>query len=122
MKIPHAIGNLKNLISPRGGTILITLPLGYNSVLDKLVRNGELRFSKQYYLKRISKGNKWVEGSSEDAQFAKYNTPWPFANVYLLALFQSSRQSKGHRSLIRLFNISLLFDIKTVPKKYPVLI
>ena len=85
-KIHRAIGNLKNLISPRGGMILITLPLGYSSVLDKLVRNGELRFSKQYCLKRISKGNEWVEGSLEDAQFAKYNTPWPFANVLLVGI------------------------------------
>ena len=86
MKIPRAIGNLKNLISSRGGTMLITLPLGYNPVLDKLVKNGELQFSKQYYLRRISKGNEWVEGSLEDAQFAKYNTPLPFDNVLLIGI------------------------------------
>jgi hypothetical protein len=40
MKIPRAIENLKDLITSRGGTIIITLPLGYNPVLDKLLKGG----------------------------------------------------------------------------------
>ena len=61
MKIPRAIENMKSLITSRGGIIMITLPLGYNSDLDKLLKDGIIRFSKQYHLLRISKGNEWKE-------------------------------------------------------------
>jgi cyclopropane fatty-acyl-phospholipid synthase-like methyltransferase len=57
MKIPLSIENLKTLITRQGGTIIITLPLGQNSVLDKLLKESVILFSQQFYLKRISKGN-----------------------------------------------------------------
>jgi hypothetical protein len=49
-------------------TIIITLPLGQNSALDKLLKEGAIRFSEQFYLKRISKGNEWKEASWEDVK------------------------------------------------------
>ena len=86
MKIPRAIENMKALITSRGGMIIITLPLGYNSALDKLLKDGIIRFSKQYHLVRISKGNEWKEASWEDVQVAKYNTPLPFANGLIIGI------------------------------------
>jgi hypothetical protein len=86
MKIPRAIENMKTLITSRGGMIIITIPLGYNSALDKLLKYGIIRFSKQYHLVRISKGNEWKEASWEDVQVAKYNTPLPFANGLLIGI------------------------------------
>jgi hypothetical protein len=44
MNIPRAIENLKTLISSRGGTIIITLPLGYNLALGKLLEEGVIEF------------------------------------------------------------------------------
>ena len=86
LKIPRAIENLKTLITSRGGTIIITLPLGYNSALDQLLKDGIIRFSKQCNLVRISKGNEWKEASWEDVQGAKYNMPLPFANGLLIGI------------------------------------
>jgi hypothetical protein len=86
LKIPRAIENLKTLLTPRGGTIIITFPLGYNSVLDKLVKDGVIRFSKLYHLLRISKGNEWEEAAWEDVQDVRYNTPLPFANGLLIGI------------------------------------
>ena len=86
MKILRAIENMKALITPRGGMIIVTLPLGYNSALDKLLKDGIIRFSKQYHLVRTSKGNEWKETSWEDLQVAKYNTPLPFANGLLIGI------------------------------------
>jgi hypothetical protein len=85
-KIPRAIENLKTLITSRGGTIIITLPLGYNSAFDRLLKDGGIPFSKQHYLMRISAGNEWKEGSWEDVQDAKYNTPLPFANALVIGI------------------------------------
>jgi hypothetical protein len=86
MKIPRAIENMKALITSRGGMIIITLPLGYNSALDKLLKDGIIQFSKQYHLVRTSKGNEWKEASWEDVQVAKYNTPLPFANGLFIGI------------------------------------
>jgi hypothetical protein len=86
MKIPLAIQNMRTLISSRGGIIMITIPMGYNHTLDKLLNDGIIRFSKQYHLIRISKGNEWREASWEEVQSAKYNTPMPFANGLLIGI------------------------------------
>jgi hypothetical protein len=86
MKILKAIENLKSLITSRGGTIIITLPLGYNPALDKLLRYGVIQFSKQFHLIRISKGNEWKEASWEEVQDTKYNSPFPFANGLLIGI------------------------------------
>ncbi|HET7149508.1 MAG TPA: hypothetical protein VFI73_13535 [Candidatus Nitrosopolaris sp.] len=85
-KILLALENMRNLISSRGGTIMITVPLGYNPTLDKLLKEGAIRFSRQHNLLRISKGNDWREASWETVLAAKYNTPLPFANGLLIGI------------------------------------
>jgi hypothetical protein len=86
MKILRAIENLKTLIASGGGTIIITLPLGYNSALDKLMKDGVIRFTKRYHLLRISRGNEWREASWKDVQHVKYNSPFQFANGLLIGI------------------------------------
>jgi len=86
IKILHAIENLKTLVTPWGGTIIITLPLGYNPAMDKLLKDGIIRFSKQYQLLRISKGNEWKSASWEEVKDSKYNSPLPFANGLLIGI------------------------------------
>jgi len=78
-KIPRAIENLKRLVKS-SGMIAITLPLGYNSVLDKLLKEGIVKFQKQYYLKRISKKNEWQEASWDEVQNVRFGSPYPGAN------------------------------------------
>lgn len=87
-KIPRSIDNMKTVISSRGGTIMITVPLGYNPTLDKLLKDGTIQFSKQYHVIRISKGNEWREASWEDVLAAKYNTPMPFANGLFIGIIE----------------------------------
>jgi hypothetical protein len=86
MKIPHAIENLKNLLRSNGGMMIVTFPLGQNSVLDKLLKDKVIQFTKLYYLKRISKRNEWKEVSWEDVQDAEYGTPFPFANALVIGI------------------------------------
>jgi hypothetical protein len=87
MKILHAIENLKTLVS-KGGLIIITLPLGYNDNLDKLLNEGLIQFTEQYQLARISLGNEWREVSWKDVQHAKYNSPFPFANALVIGIIR----------------------------------
>ena len=48
IKVLLAIQNLKNLIVS-GGKVVITLPLGYNAGLDKLLKEGKIHFTEQYF-------------------------------------------------------------------------
>lgn len=87
MKIPSAINHLKTLVS-KGGVMIITLPIGYNGALDKLLKDGVLEFTEQYQLIRISIGNEWKVAAWKDVQFAKYNSPFPFANALVIGIIR----------------------------------
>jgi len=87
MKILHAIENLKSLLAPKG-KMVITLPLGYNPELDKLLRNDKIHFTRRFCLKRISEDNKWIEVYWKDAQNARYNNPFPAANGLVIGIIE----------------------------------
>jgi hypothetical protein len=65
--------------------IIVTLPIGSNPVLDKLLKEKIIQFSEQYYLKRISKkDNEWKETSWKDVQDTKYDHR--FSSAYALVI------------------------------------
>lgn len=86
-KILRAIENLKRCVA-RGGKIIETLPLGYNLEMDRLFREGRMQFTKQYFLKRTTQDNRWVEVDWEDVKDAKYNHPFPNANALIVGLIE----------------------------------
>lgn len=71
-KIHRAIENLKNLLN-NGGKIIVTLPLGYNDVMDKLLDEGKIQFTQMYCLKRVNENNKWIEVNWRDVVGSKYD-------------------------------------------------
>jgi len=77
-KVLRAIENLKRHLSPEG-EIVITLPLGYNPELDKLLREGKIQFTKRFCLKRTSEGDEWKEVNWDDIRNVKYGEPFPNA-------------------------------------------
>lgn len=80
-KISEAIKNLKTNCLNQNGTLVVTLPLGYNANLDGMLERNELPFDTIGFLKRVSKTNQWKEVSWDEARGARYNFPFPFANV-----------------------------------------
>lgn len=74
MKIIRAIENLKSLLTPNG-KIIITLPIGHSPVLDKLLDESKLHFSKQFCLKRTSKNNRWQEVCWDKIRKVLYGFP-----------------------------------------------
>jgi len=86
-KVIRAIEHLLELLSP-GGKIIVTLPLGYNHELDKFLKERRLELDKQYYLKRISKSNKWIETTWDDVCGAKYGNPFPNANALIIGIIE----------------------------------
>ena len=87
-KVLRAINNLNRLLAP-GGQIVVALDLGYNPGMDKMLKSGELRFDKHYYLKRIS-GYKWKEVDGLDLDKVKYDDSIPTANEVLIGVIDKS--------------------------------
>jgi hypothetical protein len=87
-KVLRAINNLNRLLAPRG-QIVVFHPLGLNPAMDKLLKSGELRFDKQYYLKRIS-GYRWKEVDGLDLNEVKYDKSIPSANEVLIGVINKS--------------------------------
>jgi hypothetical protein len=83
-KVLRAINNLNRLLAP-GGQIFVALGLGHNLGMDKLLKSGELRFDKHYYLKRVS-GYRWKEVDGLDLNKVKYDDSIPTANEMLLGI------------------------------------
>lgn len=84
-KILPALENLVNLLAP-GGQIIVFLGLGYNYEMDKLLRNGILKFDKQYYLKRIS-NLKWKEVNWEEVNDVSYDESIPTCIGIVLGIY-----------------------------------
>lgn len=84
-KIFHALDNLKSILKP-GGKMIITLPLGENPVLDRYLENKEIELTENYYLKRISQDNQWVELKS-GFEKAEYDQPFHAANVLYVGIY-----------------------------------
>ena len=94
-KILLALENLTTKCLASGGEIVVTLPIGYNTYLDKLLKEDKafIGFMEQYYLKRISKDNKWIQvlGGGEIYE-AKYGTPFPNANVVVIGIIKRAEK------------------------------
>jgi hypothetical protein len=86
-KILFAIDNIKKLLTDKGQAV-VTLPIGYNHDMDGLLKSKELKFTKEYYLKRISKDNIWIEAKWEEIKDLKYGTPFPAANGLIIGFIE----------------------------------
>jgi hypothetical protein len=87
-KVLYAINNLKGLLTP-GGQIVVALGLGHNLGMDNLLKSGELRFDKHYYLKRIS-GYRWKEVHGLDLDKVKFDDHIPTANEVIIGVIDKS--------------------------------
>lgn len=84
-KILKAISNLKRILK-QNGQIIFTLPIGYNSFVDKLITNQKILFSKLFYFEKFSKKNDWRETKNDKIINRRYNYPFPGANAIVLGI------------------------------------
>ncbi len=73
LKFFKAIENIKRLIKS-GGKIIITMPKGNSPVLDDLIMEGKMPFTKSFFLKRVSKNNRWKQVSLKKIKNAEYGS------------------------------------------------
>jgi SAM-dependent methyltransferase len=88
-KIPRAVQRLKELLQP-GGELLLTLPLGYNPHLDRLLADGALGTTQNRYLRRVSGNNRWVQASWSEVRSARYDDPFDWANALAICQFRKA--------------------------------
>lgn len=86
-KILRAIEQLKHILAC-GGKIVATLPIGFNSDLDKLLCGSEVMFKERHYMKRASKGNSWVEADWKDVKGAKYDHLFSGASGLIIGVIE----------------------------------
>ena len=91
-KSVKAIKKLIRLLQ-KNGKLLITVPLGYNPEIDKLLLSQQIRFSERYFMKRISFFNLWTETTLRDAINKKYNSKYPAANAVAFLIYKNKEQS-----------------------------
>jgi len=86
-KILNAIENLKSCLADMG-ILIITIPLGYNSYLDTLLKEKRIDFTKTYFMKRITSDNKWAETAWEDVKDLKFSYDPVFANGLIIGIIK----------------------------------
>lgn len=74
----------------KGGVFFFTLPVGWNSNLDKLLSENKLNFDEAYYFKRISWNNKWRASCKEEALKTKFAKPHIGANGLILGVINKN--------------------------------
>lgn len=88
-KILCAIENLKSCLASKG-KMVVTLPLGHNPVLDKLLKEGKIPFTEFYYLRR-NPADEWNEVDWKDIIDIKYDyKPYPAARGLVIGIVNKS--------------------------------
>jgi len=83
-RVLMALENLKRILTP-GGLIIIMHGLGEHKEVDELLKNGTLKFEKQFYLMKTS-GYQWKECTWEEVKDLPYNYNVPTANGVVIGL------------------------------------
>ncbi len=86
-KLDLAIKNLKENCLAMGGTMVVTLPLGYNSYVDELLSRPSSDLGELFFLKRI--GNSvWKEVRYEEVRGSKYDSPFSSSNAICISILK----------------------------------
>jgi len=85
-KILKAIENLRKILAPHG-QIIIFHGLGENKQMDEFLKNGTLKFDKEFYLMKISK-YRWKEVNWDDVKNLEYDYSTPTANGVVIGIIE----------------------------------
>jgi hypothetical protein len=89
-KIIEAIKILKNSLD-KNGKIIVTMPLGYNKFMDNLIYSDKIGFNEKYFLKKMSRKNKWKQASLDEIKKTRYNYPFNNANAVFIGISKNAR-------------------------------
>ncbi len=84
-KIAQAIATCRGLLATTGQLVL-TLPLGYNPALDRMIAEEQLGSDRATFLKRTGR-LAWQAVDVDTALACRYRSPFPYANAVMVAEF-----------------------------------
>lgn len=84
-KVLRAVEHLKQLLAP-GGSMLVTVPIGYNPGLDAMLGDGTLHFTRQCFMKRHAR-TRWREAPWDEVKDMRYGHPHRGANALMIGIF-----------------------------------
>lgn len=87
-KIRAALFACRNILAAEG-KLVITVPIGYNPHLDRLIREQALGASREVYFVRTAFST-WTPADRSNALKKQYRRPFPYANALLVAEFTAS--------------------------------
>lgn len=85
-KVIRCVDNLLRSLAA-GGSMLFTVPLGYNTYLDKLLFGPGIKGARTFALRRVSI-YRWEEADLADMKNIKYGVPWLNANGLAVVLIR----------------------------------
>lgn len=89
--VEAAIVACRRLLKPEGQFIM-TVPIGYNPELDRLIAGSRLGAQDESYLRRV-KNRCWEATTKDEALDCQYGSPFPYGNAVLVAEFRHSPAS-----------------------------
>ena len=87
-KIQAAIAACRALLAS-GGSLVITVPLGYNPALDEMIANDTLNAATSVFLLRHGR-REWREATRAEAIGTQYGKPFPYANGLWVGEFSAN--------------------------------
>jgi len=87
-RVLRAFENLRSLLTPEG-KLVVTIPLGYNPSLDRMIREGRIPFAEKVYLKRNSRRNIWNEVNADDVRCPCYDRQAYAAHELLVGIVEN---------------------------------
>jgi SAM-dependent methyltransferase len=84
----RAVANLRRLLAP-GGELFVTMPLGYNPHVDRLLDEGAFGWTEQRQLVRVSDDNRWEEADWAAARGRPYDGRWLAASAVVFATLRA---------------------------------
>jgi len=85
-KIQHVLDVMKNNLK-KGGVLIVTCPIGYNPLLDKLIADNVLFFTDENFLIRRAL-TIWEEVGKDEALSKKYGYPYLSANAVFIGIYR----------------------------------
>ena len=86
VKISRAITTCRGFLAA-GGQLVLTLPLGYNPTLDRMIADRQLGCNRATFLKRTGR-LAWQTVGAAAALASGYGRPFPYANAVMIAQFE----------------------------------
>ncbi len=88
MKTLHALNNMRRMLK-ENGKVVVTFPHAYNPYLDKLLKEGKIKFDEMYCLKKTAR-REWKEASWEEVKNISYNHPYSNTNALIIGIIKNS--------------------------------